>query len=67
LKQDDLEGAEAILRDYMEGTRLESVEIKSGGWIAHLSMPGYMDQTDPSRYDTLTEAIEGLHDMYGEG
>jgi hypothetical protein len=65
-EQDDLEGAEDILRDYMEGNRLESFEIKTGGWIAHLSMPGYMDQTDPVRYNTLKEAIEELHRQYAD-
>jgi hypothetical protein len=64
--QDDLEGAEDILRDYMDGTRLESFEIKTGGWIAHLSMPGYLDQTEPTRYDTLKEAIEELHQQFAD-
>jgi hypothetical protein len=64
--QDDLEGAEKILHDYMDGTKLESFDIVEGGWIAHLSMPGYMDQTEPTRYETLKEAIESLHEQYAD-
>jgi hypothetical protein len=45
---------------------IESVEVKEGGWIAHLSMPGYMDQTEPQHYDTLKAAIEDLYNMYVE-
>ena len=43
-----------------------SVEIVEGGWIAHLSMPGYMDQTEPQHYDTLKAAIEDLYSMYAD-
>jgi hypothetical protein len=59
----------ATIGDYLEaGSRsmIYSVEIESGGWMANLSMPGYMDQTEPTHYKTLKEAIEGLHDMYGD-
>lgn len=58
-----------LIGDYMEatlGTRIYSIEIVSGGWIAHLSMPGYMDQTEPTRYDTLKEAIEELHSQFAD-
>jgi hypothetical protein len=58
-----------IIGDYLEGgsrTRLYSLDVVSGGWMANLSMPGYMDQTAPSHYDTLAEAIEDLHSMYGD-
>jgi len=58
-----------IIKDYVEyfhPDELYSLEITEGGWIAHLSMPGYMDQTDPIHYDTLAEAIEDLHRMYAD-
>jgi hypothetical protein len=66
IAQSDMEGAQHILESYMEGTVLESAEIVEGGWIAHLSMPGYMDQTEPTRYDTLKEAIESLHEQFAD-
>lgn len=56
--------AQEILVPYMDGTELYSFEVDSG-WIAHLTMPGYTDQTEPSMYPTLREAIEELHNMYG--
>lgn len=60
----------SIIGDYLDVHKvneLYSVEVLSGGWMANLSMPGHMDQTEASRYDTLKEAIEDLHRMYGEG
>jgi hypothetical protein len=57
-----------IIGNYMEAgprSNLYSIEISSG-WIAHLSMPGYMDQTEPQRYDTLKEAVEALHEQYAD-
>lgn len=66
IAKNDMPGAQEILKPYMEGTTLESAEIIKGGWIAHLSMPGYLDQTEPSRYDTLKEAIEELHSQFAD-
>lgn len=67
-RQEVLNDIYAIIGQYTESFEPDfySVEIKSGGWMANLSMPGYMDQTEPSRYDTLKKAIEGLHDMYAD-
>ena len=59
----------AIIEDYVEYFHPEdlyTLEVSEGGWIGHLSMPGYMDQTDPTHYDTLAEAIEEMHSMYVE-
>jgi hypothetical protein len=55
-----------IVKNYLEGSRIEGLEVVEGGWMAHLTMPGYMDQTDPTRYDTLKEAIEGLHEEFAD-
>jgi hypothetical protein len=58
-----------ILKDYVEYRKpgdLYDLEVVTGGWMAHLSMPGYMDQTEPTRYDTLKEAIEELHRMFAD-
>lgn len=55
-----------IVKNYLEGSKVESLEVVEGGWMAHLTMPGYMDQTDPVRYDTFKEAIEGLHAEFAD-
>jgi hypothetical protein len=47
-----------------EADDIEEVSISEGGWIAHLTMPGYIDQTEPQHYKTLKEAIEDLHNMF---
>lgn len=36
------------------------------GWLAQMSAPGYMDQTDVCGYDTEEEALEALLEMYGD-
>lgn len=67
-KEEVQEAIYEIIGDYLEGStssKLYSIEVTSG-WIAHLSMPGYMDQTEPTRYDTLKEAIEELHNQYAD-
>src|SRR5262249_3776988 len=59
-----MEEANEILGDYV-GENLRSFEVASG-WIAHLWMPGYLDQTEPTLYPTLKEAVEELHNMYAD-
>jgi hypothetical protein len=59
----------AIVRDYVEYHRPEQLwelEVKSSGWMAHLTMPGYMDQTEPTRYESFKAAVEGLYQEFGE-
>lgn len=56
-----------LIGDYLEGKgQIYEVEIVAGGWIAHLSMPGYMDQTEPQHFGTLAEAIESLHEQFAD-
>jgi hypothetical protein len=59
----------SILDPYLEfGSKAElySIDLSSGGWMARLSMPGYMDATEPSWHATLSEAIRDLHSMYAD-
>jgi hypothetical protein len=50
--------------DYIEG-KFISAELVTG-YGARLSMPGYMDCTEWTVYETEQEAKEGLELMYGD-
>lgn len=57
----DNESAEDLLRDYLEGTRVFSIEEREG-YGARLSAPGYMDCTEWAVFDTEQEAADYLND-----
>jgi len=57
--------AYAPLLDYYEGSRIYSVEVIRG-YGARLSAPGYLDATEWTVFDTLSEAEEHLKEMYGD-
>ena len=52
-----------ILRDYLEGNRVFSIEERVG-YGARLSMPGYLDCTEWAVFDTEQEAKAYLEEMY---
>jgi len=59
----------AIVKDYVEYRKPEQLwelSVTEGGWMGHLTMPGYMDQTEPTHYDTLSSAIEDLHNQFAD-
>ena len=63
----ELIGDEPVLddfTDYVDGEP-ESFESREG-WGCYLSMPGYMDRTDLSVFDTELQAIEYLLEQGGE-
>ena len=67
----DLEDEDACrdsLFDYLEGTIVESAEDaieRKEGWYAHLSAPGYMDQTEwQGPYATADEALDAVKEQF---
>lgn len=56
--------AAASIRDYVTGDPLE-ITLRTG-YGARLSMPGYMDCTEWSVFDTEDEAAAWLTEMYGD-
>ncbi len=60
------DGLKEFLSEYysFQVHELTSVELGLGHWIAYLSAPGYLDQTDPGLYCTQEEARDALGEMY---
>lgn len=56
------------LQDYVTGQVDESGDMigSRAGWLARLSMPGYLDCTDWTAHNTEAQAIAYLADMYGD-
>jgi hypothetical protein len=54
-----------LLRDYLEGNRVFSVQEREG-YGARLSAPGYLDCTEWAIFDTEEEARAYLEETYGE-
>jgi hypothetical protein len=54
----------AQLSDYVGGT-IQSRKLVKGGFVCRMSMPGYLDCTDWSGFETEKECREHLEDMYG--
>ncbi len=54
-----------ILRPYLEGNRVFSVE-ETTGYGARLSAPGYLDCTQWAVFDTEQEARDYLEETYGD-
>jgi len=52
------------LADFVEGT-VQSWKLETG-WLARMSMPGYMDCTDWTLHRTRTEAHAFLKEMFGD-
>ena len=61
------------LQDYVEGTLdidddgRPIATLHRGVWMAQLSAPGYLDQTEPSMFSTRVEAEAYLVEMYDDG
>ena len=62
---DQMEVYRKLLRDYLEGNWVFSVEERVG-YGARLSAPGYLDCTDWGVFDTEQEAKEYLEETYGD-
>ena len=54
-----------LLRDYLEGNRVFSVQEREG-YGARLSAQGYMDCTEWAVFDTEEEARAYLDETYGD-
>lgn len=53
-----------VFGDYLEGIEIYEIDVESG-WFAHLTAPGYMDQTEWSGpYKTKREAEDFIEEMY---
>lgn len=57
---DDLEKG---LRDYVAGSRIESIEVLAPCYFARLSAPGYLDSTEWCAFKTVREARDYLKDI----
>ena len=62
---DGIEACTELLRDYLEGNRVFSVQEREG-YGARLSAPGYLDCTEWAVFDTEEEARAHLEETYGE-
>jgi len=52
------------IRDYIEGEPyMDTVRIEEG-WLAYLTMPGYLDRTDYTLHETEEEAHAYLAETY---
>jgi hypothetical protein len=60
-----LEESAELLRDYLEGSKVFSVQEREG-YGARLSAPGYMDCTEWAVFDTEEEATRHLEETYGD-
>jgi len=54
------------LSQYLEGDRIESIELKENAVLGHLTAPGYMDQTELEVFETELEAWESLVENHPE-
>ncbi len=68
LSSDDFDARGRVRRDkivkYTEGSEVYSVR-KRKGWFAHLSAPGYMDQTEwDGPYKTEQKALDAVKKQY---
>jgi hypothetical protein len=59
------EACTELLRDYLEGSRVFSVQEREG-YGARLSAPGYLDCTEWAVFDTEQEARDYLDETYGD-
>lgn len=53
------------LRDYCENRECHRLEYVESGWLARLSMPGYLDCTEWLSADSEADAIQQLLELYG--
>jgi hypothetical protein len=60
-----VEACTELLRDYLEGNRVFSVQERVG-YGARLSAPGYLDCTEWAVFDTEDEARAYLEETYGD-
>lgn len=59
------EGEWGILADYLEGSKLESVERVEPAWYGRLSAPGYIDCTLwDGPYETEQAALDAVKEAY---
>lgn len=68
LSGEDFDARGRVRRDkivkYTEGSKVHSVR-KLKGWFAHLSAPGYMDQTEwDGPYKTEKKALDAVKSQY---
>lgn len=69
---DSLDGDEMLcegikqLQPFCEGAIIEVPDYPISGWLVRLTMPGYLDCTEWSLFETEQEAIDWAKNLMGE-